>query len=79
MYQVPANVRSLVQALATPTERDEYNQVRGLGLTYGQVVAILYRMCKQGDIQARFVLQDLPDIQNIVENASDTERPDMPE
>ena len=79
MYQVPANVRSLVQALATPMEKDEYNQMRGLGLTYGQVVGVLSRMCRQGDIQAKFVLQDPPDIQNIVDNASAAERPDMPE
>jgi len=79
MYQVPANVRSLVQALGTPTDRDEYNQVRGMGLTYGQVVGVLYRMCEQGDIRAKFVLQDTSEIQKILDNASTTERPDMPE
>jgi len=79
MFQVPANAKSLVQALGTPTDRDEFNQIRGLGLTYGQVVNVLYRMCGQGDIRAKFVLQDTPDIQKILNNASTMERPDTPE
>jgi len=78
MYQIPATVKDLVHALGTPMERDEFYQVRGLGMTYGQVVSVLYRMCRQGDIPATFVLQDTGDMRNIWHSASTMERPDMP-
>ena len=77
-YQVPFDVKSMIQALGTTSDKDVYGQVRGLGLTYGQVIETLYRMCKQGDIRASFVLQDLPEMQRMTDNASTTERPDMP-
>jgi hypothetical protein len=54
-------------------------KVTGMGLTYGQVVASLYRMCKEGNIPARFVLQEMPDVQKMSEGATGAGRPDLSE
>ncbi len=54
-------------------------EVYGLGLTYGQVVSVLYRLCKTGDIPAGFRLQVLPEIRRIyTTSAAPLGRPDMP-
>jgi len=79
-FPVAPAVHSLVKTLGTVPELDEAGQVTGgLGLTYSQVVAVLYRMCKQGDIPARFVLQPAEPLQKIYQSAATVGRPDMPE
>ena len=71
-------VRSLVLALGEKPEMDARGNFKGLGLTYGETVSILYNMCKRRDIPAKFVLQELPGVQRIYQRASVYGRPDMP-
>ena len=59
-------------------------KVKGLGLTYGQVVAVLYRLCKQGSLvsgetsrPAKFVLQKPAGLQEFLRGATDTGRPNI--
>ena len=58
--------------------------VKGLGLSYGQVVAILHRLCKQGSLvsgetsrPAKFVLQKPTGLQEFLRGATDTGRPNI--
>ena len=71
-------VRSLVEAMGRIPEPDENGQVTSLGLTHSQVVGVLYRMCKAGDIPARFVLQPIEAAQRIYAGAATVGRPDLP-
>ena len=75
---VDPSVRSLVTALGTLPEVTTIRKPAGLGLTYGQVVSVLYRMCKEGDIRAEFRLQQLPDVQRIYQDTVTVGRPDTP-
>lgn len=77
-FVVDADARTLVLTLGRPATVDADGQVQGLGLTYGQVVSTLYWMCKKGDIAAKFVLQQLPEVQKIYQSIPTTGRPDMP-
>ncbi|MBS3733629.1 MAG: flagellar basal body P-ring protein FlgI [Phycisphaerae bacterium] len=54
-------VRSLLETLGQRAQMDVNRRVKGLNLTYGQVVGVLYRMCERGDIPAKFVLQPVPE------------------
>jgi len=78
-FRVPFQVSALVETLGTLPTPEESGEVRGLGLTYSQVVSTLQRLCKDGDIPAKFVLQPLPDVRRIYEGAMSVGRPDMPE
>lgn len=71
-------VRSLVLALGEKPEMDAHGSFKGLGLTYGQVVSVLCKMCERRDIPAKFVLQELPDVQRIYRQVGIFGRPDMP-
>ena len=73
------SVRSLVRTLGNPAQRDAQRRIMGLDLTYGQVVAVLYRMCEVNKcIPAKFVLQHLPGRETIYQGAATVGRPDMP-
>ena len=50
----------------------------GLGVSYSEIVSMLYQMCQRGDIAAKFVLQPVDELQKIIENAPKTGRPDTP-
>ncbi|MHC4981615.1 MAG: flagellar basal body P-ring protein FlgI [Planctomycetota bacterium] len=63
--RVDMRVSSLIRLLGSRPERDIDGKVRGLNLTYGQVVGVIYRMCEHEDIPAKFVLQPLPEAQKI--------------
>lgn len=78
-FQVPPDVPSLVEALAGPVEYISRDRTMGLGLTYGQVVSVLYRLCQSGDLRAKFVLQPLPEMQRIYLDETTVGRPDTPE
>jgi hypothetical protein len=71
-------VRDLVDALGRIPDPDADKKVHSLGLNYSQVVGVLYRMCKSGDIPARFVLQQAEGIQRIYKGGAPAGRPDMP-
>ena len=76
-FQIDFMVRSLVKTLGSQAERGNDGKIMGLGLTYSQVVGVLYRMCKAGDIPAKFVLQEAPGLQRIYQGAATVGRPDM--
>ena len=78
MYIAP-NVAELVRRLGTIPEPDENNQIPGLGMTYSQVVCVLYQLSQGKYISADFVLQRAPEIQRIYLSGSATGRPNMPE
>jgi hypothetical protein len=72
-------VRSLVTTLGNRAERDAQGNIKGLEFTYGQVVAILYRLCEvDKDIPAKFVLQQPLGRERIYSGAATAGRPDMP-
>lgn len=50
-------VAALVRTMGAPAEKDVDNNIRGLALTYGQVLRVLYGMCNSGYINARFILE----------------------
>ena len=59
-------------------------RIKGLGLSYGQVVAILHRLCKQGSLvsgetsrPSKFVLQKPTGLQEFLRDAADTGRPNI--
>jgi len=90
-FKVDPHVRSLIVALGDRAEHGEVEleladpaqgerqRVKGLGLTYGQVVSVLYRMCSQGSIPAKFVLQNLPRVQQFFRRTTTVGRPNMTE
>jgi len=53
------------------------SEIKGLGFTYGQVVAVLYRMCKQGSIPAKFVLQKPSGLQEFLRGTTGVGRPNI--
>ncbi|MCD6304147.1 MAG: flagellar basal body P-ring protein FlgI [Planctomycetes bacterium] len=77
-FYIPFLVRSLVQVLGQPAERDADGKIKGLEMTYGQVVSVLFRLCRHKDIPARFVLQPPPGRARIYRGAGTVGRPDMP-
>lgn len=72
------HVASLLGVLGLPPERDSDGKVRGLGVSYSQVLGILHQMCKRQDIPAKFVLQQPPGVQRIYDSAPAGGRPDLP-
>jgi len=76
--EVGFTVRDLVEVLGRIPEPDDKGKVHSLGLTYSQVVSVLYRMCKSGDIPAKFVLQPSAGMQKIYQGGAELGRPDMP-
>ena len=78
-FRIGFNVSLLVTTLGNLPEHDDDGQIKGLGLTYGQIVSAVSRMCEEGDIPSRFVLQEMPSVQKIYESATTVGRPDTPE
>ncbi len=58
--------------------RGKDNKIQGMSLTYSQVLGVLYRMCKQGDISAKFVLQRPKEIEKMYRSTSAIGRRNMP-
>ncbi len=77
--EVDKSVRSLIEILGSRPEMDDDGNIMGLGLTYSQVVSVIYRMCEEGDIPAKFVLQEVPALQRIYQRTTTVGRPDMVE
>jgi len=77
-FDVDFAVSALVTTLGTRPDLDQEGKPKGLGLTYSQVVGVLYRLCRNGDIPAKFVLQQMPGLERIYRRAATTGRPDMP-
>lgn len=77
-FQAAPRVEDLVRLMGTMPDPGTQSSIYGLGLTYGQVVGILQRMCQEKDIQAEFRLQVLPEVQKIYKGSVTVGRPDMP-
>ncbi|MCD4823290.1 MAG: flagellar basal body P-ring protein FlgI [Phycisphaerae bacterium] len=79
-FRINYSVRELIRVLGeTPRPDLKTGNVHGLGLTYSQVVGILCQLCKDKNIQAKFVLQQLPEMQRIYRITPSVGRPDTPE
>jgi len=70
-FRIPFDVASLVQTLGSIADYGPDGEIAGLGLTYGQVVGVLYRMCQQGCINAEFVLEPVPAEQLMLQGVED--------
>lgn len=77
--KIPFDVQSLTLTMGRLPKRDDNGQFRGLGLTYSQVVGVLYRLCKEQAIPARFVLQRPPEASRIYAGGGSVGRPDTDE
>ncbi len=79
-FRVDFNVHSLIMVMGDVPEPNIDGNIKGLGLTYSQVVGVLYRMCRAGDISAKFVLQPPPALRERYQSAlMGSEPQDMPE
>ncbi|MDY6913729.1 MAG: flagellar basal body P-ring protein FlgI [Planctomycetota bacterium] len=78
-FQVAPRVEKLVVVIGSLPERNLRGEIKGLGLAYSQVVGVLYRLCYEKDIRAKFVLQPLPSIQRIYSRTATVGRPDTPD
>jgi hypothetical protein len=76
---VSRDVASLVRLLGAKPKPDDKGKYTGLGLSYSQVVGVLYGMCKEHDIDANFVLQQPLDMRRINTLGPATVRPDLPD
>lgn len=74
-----ATVEAVVRMLGDQPHTNDDGEMVGLGLRYGQVVSLLQGLCKEGDIEARFVLQSLAQPSKIYGDAVTAGRPDMPQ
>ena len=72
-------VSSLVKLLGSDSNPDDPDKEHGLALTYSQVLRVLYGMCKQGHIDAEFVLQRPAGMQRIYRGGETVGRPEAPE
>jgi len=78
-FYIDFTVNTLIQTLGNRAEHGLDWRIKGLDLTYGQIVAVLYRMCEvEKCIPAKFVLQDLPGRETIYRGTTTVGRPDMP-
>lgn len=77
-FRIQPYVRTLVQTLGDMPYEDLQGDIKGLGVNYSQILAVLQRMCNRGDLPARFVLQPLPGVQDLYHDVMTTGRPDMP-
>jgi len=77
-FRIDPYVRSLVQTLGNLPYEDAEGEIHGLGVNYSQILGVLQRLCKRGDVPARFVLQPLPGVQDLYQDVMTTGRPDMP-
>ena len=76
-FKIDFYVRTLIRTLGSRPQHDENDEIMGLGLSYSQVVSVLHRMCREGDIPAKFVLQQPPVLQRISRGTA-MGRPDVP-
>lgn len=76
---VSRNVASMVRFLGTKPNAEDKGKSPGLGLSYSQILGVLYGMCKEHDIDANFVLQQPGDKQKMSTLGPATVRPDLPD
>ena len=76
-FYVDFRVAELVSVMGRPAVQDDEGKIAGLNLSYSQVVAAIYRMCKDNSIKARFVLQPIIDNEIMSASPAGTSRLDM--
>ena len=77
--RVGFDVKSLVTVLGTRPRKEKDGSYYGLGLTYSQVVGVLYRLCQEGSerrIPAEFILQRSGQADRIYTGPEPISRPD---
>ena len=77
-YVVP-RVTDFIRTLGSRPIRGPDGNIEGLGLTYSQVVGVLYGLCKGEHIPAKFVLQRSDAMRRIYTSIPAAGRSDMPE
>ncbi len=78
-FYVPYCVTDLVKTLGSPPRKGSDGKVEGLGLTYSQVVGVMYNLHKASYIPSDFLLQQSQDVQRMYLSSSAVGRPDSPE
>ncbi len=77
-FEVERDVCEVVKTLGTLTSPDEYGEVHGLGLSYGQILTAVGQLCRRGDIPAKFILQRPEGVRQQYQGLPTLGRPDMP-
>lgn len=79
-FRIKFRVWDLIRVLGSAPRADaDTGKIQGLGFTYSQVVSILYKLCEQNSIPAKFVLQKTPEIQKIYRDTPAAGRSDRPD
>ena len=78
-FEVAPTLEALILVMGKLPAPGPDGRPEGLGLTYSQVVSVLYGLSKENDIPARFVLQRPEAIRRIYSSVPAMGRPDMPE
>ena len=58
-FSVPLKVDNLIRVIGESPSLNQWGKVRGLGLSYSQVVSVLYELCQQQTIGAQFHIQQV--------------------
>ena len=75
-FTIQPRVEELTQRLGRLPSMAVDGSIEGMGLTYSQVVGVLYGMCKDGHIPAKFVLQRSDEVKRMYLSAAAGGRPD---
>ena len=65
-FYIKHDLVELIRLLGDRPELGINGKIQGLGLTYGQVVSVLYRLCDEGHVPAPFVLQPAPEEHELI-------------
>ncbi|MHC4986037.1 MAG: hypothetical protein ACYTFO_07770, partial [Planctomycetota bacterium] len=72
-FQVPPDLTGIIRTLGDRPRTGVDGMVQGLGLTYGQVVAVLQRLCEDGHVPAPFMLETSPAEQELIEQQRESQ------
>ena len=72
-FDVSFDVAEVIRTLGDRPQRNLDGGFDGLGLTYGQVVTILRRLCDEGHIPAEFILETPPAQRRLIQRAREAE------
>ncbi|KKN92782.1 hypothetical protein LCGC14_0205250 [marine sediment metagenome] len=75
--KVSFELAELIQTLGGKPQRGIDRKVHALGLTYGQIVAVLYRLCEQGHVPAKFILEPAPAEHELLKRIKEAETYNM--
>ncbi len=78
-FKVSPTLEALIQVMGKLPTPGPDGRPEGLGLTYSQVVGVLYGLSKENHIPAKFVLQRPQALRRIYDSTPAMGRPDMPD